>query len=57
MTRLNRIIKSFTDYSNFIEDIMLRTNDKRKEAEYLKLKQDVDVLICELRRYGCRREH
>ncbi len=56
MTRLDRIIKGFNDYDNFIKDLQIRTNDKIKDAELGKLRHDVSLLIGELKRYGCRRE-
>ena len=55
MTRLDRVIKGFNDYDNFIKDLQIRTNDKIKDAELSKLRQDVSLLIGELKRYGCRR--
>ena len=56
MTRLDRIIKGFNDYDNFIKDLQIRTNDKIKDTELSKLRYDVSLLIGELKRYGCRRE-
>lgn len=56
MTRLDRVIKGFNDYDNFIKDLQIRTNDKIKDAELSKLRHDVSLLIGELKRYGCRRE-
>jgi hypothetical protein len=56
LTRLDRIIKGFNDYDNFIKDLQIRTNDNIKDAELSKLRHDVSLLIGELRRYGCRRE-
>ncbi len=56
MTRLDRVIKGFNDYDNFVKDRMLRTNDNIKEAELKKLRNEVSLLIGELKRYGCRRK-
>ena len=56
MTRLDRVIKGFNDYDNFVKDLMLRTNDNIKEAELKKLRNEVSLLIGELKRYGCRRK-
>lgn len=55
MTRLDRVIKGFNDYDNFIKDLQIRTNDNIKDAELSKLRYDVSLLIGELKRYGCRR--
>lgn len=56
MTRLDRIIKCFNDYDKFLEELIIRTNDKVKEHKLNLLRNDVSLLIGELKRYGCRRE-
>ena len=56
MTRLDKIIKGFNDYDKFLEELVIRTNDKAKEYQLNQLRNDVSLLIGELKRYGCRRE-
>lgn len=56
MTRLQRVIKGFKDYDNFVQDLQLKTNTNYKELELQLLRQDIGLLINELKRYGCRRE-
>lgn len=56
MTRLDRIIKGFNDYDKFLEELIIKTNDKFKEHQLNLLRNDISLLIGELKRYGCRRE-
>lgn len=56
MTRLDRIIKGFNDYDKFLEEMIIKTNDRVKEYKLNQLRNDVSLLIGELKRYGCRRE-
>ena len=56
MTRLNRVIKGFNDYDRFLEELVIKANDRIKEDQLNRLKNDVSLLIGELKRYGCRRE-
>ena len=56
MTRLDRVIKGFNDYDKFLEELIIKTNDKVKEHQLNQLRYDVSLLIGELKRYGCRRE-
>lgn len=66
MTRLNRIIKAFNDYENFIKNNTLigmfesKGADSTKLDEYAELqniRSEVSLLIGELKRHGCRREY
>lgn len=65
MTRLNRIIKAFNDYDNFVKKYSVvgifedRGFDYTKLEEYSELnniRNEVYLLIGELKRHGCRRE-
>jgi hypothetical protein len=56
MTRLDRVIKGFNDYDNFVKELMIRTNDNIREANLKKLRDEVSLLIGELKRHGCRRK-
>ena len=65
MTRLNRVIKAFNDYDNFVKQNTLigifetKGADSTKLAEYdelNKIRTEVSILIGELKRHGCRRE-
>ena len=66
MTRLNRIIKTFNDYDNFVQKNTLIGVFETKGMDYTKLdeyaelnniRNEVSLLIGELKRYGCRREN
>ena len=66
MTRLNRIIKAFNDYDNFVKKNTLIGVFETKGADYTKLdeyvelkniRNEVSILIGELKRHGCRREN
>ncbi len=65
MTRLNRIIKAFNDYDNFIKKYSIIGVFEEKGLDYTKLdeyaelnniRNEVSILIGELKRHGCRRE-
>jgi hypothetical protein len=53
MTRLDRVIQGFNDYDNLIKDITL-TEEQEEEIE--RIRNEVSILIGELKRYGCRRK-
>lgn len=66
MTRLNRIIKAFNDYDNFVKKYSTIGAFEDKELDYTKLdeytelnniRNEVSLLIGELKRHGCRREN
>lgn len=66
MTRLNRIIKAFNDYDNFVkkysiigifEDNDLDYTKLDEYAELTNIRNEVSLLIGELKRHGCRREN
>lgn len=66
MTRLNRIIKAFNDYDNFVkehsiigmfEKINLDYTTLEEYAELNSIRNEVSLLIGELKRHGCRREN
>lgn len=65
MTRLNRIIKAFNDYDNFVKKYSIIGIIESKGMDYIKLdeyvelnniRNEVSLLIGELKRHGCRRE-
>lgn len=56
MTRLDRIIKAFNDYDNLVEELALRNSDNSQNGELKELRNEVSLLIGELKRHGCRRE-
>lgn len=55
MTRLDRIIKCFNDYDDLIEELAIRNSDNSQNRELQALRHKVDILIMELKNYGCRR--
>lgn len=66
MTRLNRIIKAFNDYDNFVKKYSVIGVFEDKGLDYTKLdehtelnniRNEVSLLIGELKRHGCRREN
>lgn len=66
MTRLNRIIKAFNDYDNFVkkysiigifEDRGLDYTALDEYSELNNIRSEVSLLIGELKRHGCRREN
>lgn len=65
MTRLDRIIKAFNDYDNFAvknsfigqyEELGWEYTSTEEYAELTKLRNEVSLLIGELKRYGCRKK-
>ena len=66
MTRLNRIIKAFNDYDNFVkktsfigqyEKLGWDYTTVEEYAELNNIRNEVSILIGELKRHGCRREN
>ena len=57
MTRLERVIKALNDYDEMVEDLLFAHNDIGKNDKLDKLRNEVSILVGELKRYGCRREH
>lgn len=57
MTRLERIIKAFNDYDDLVDELGLRNHDSSQNNKLNKLRDEVSVLIGELKRHGCRREN
>ena len=57
MTRLDRIIKCLNDYDDLVEELALRNGDNSQSRELQELRHKVDVLIHELKNYGCRRAY
>ena len=64
MTRLNRIIQAFNDYDNFVKNNTVvgfleskHIEDNSLEKNELdRIRNDVSILIGELKRYGCRKQ-
>lgn len=64
MTRLDRIIKAFNDYDNFVKKSTVVgfiesqgiPDDSPAKKELDCIRDDVSVLIGELKKYGCRRQ-
>lgn len=64
MTRLDRIIKAFNDYDNFVKkstvvgflESRCIPDDSPSKKELDRIRDDVSILIGELKRYGCRRK-
>lgn len=65
MTRLDRVIKAFNDYDNFVknnsfigqyEELGWDYTTTEAYAELNKIRNEVSLLIGELKRYGCRRK-
>lgn len=65
MTRLERVIKAFNDYDNFIKNNTVEgwfeqrghISNTPATRELYDIRREVSVLIGELKRYGCRREN
>ncbi len=66
MTRLNRIIKAFNNYDNFVkkysiigiyEEHGLDSTTLKEYGELSNIRNEVSLLIGELKRHGCRREN
>lgn len=56
MTRLDRIIQAFNDYDDLVEELALRNSDNSQNNDLNKLRDEVSILIGELKRHGCRRK-
>ena len=63
MTRLERVIQAFNDYDNLVEDLRDRVADYSGsrcdvflDIKLKDLRDEVSVLIGELKRHGCRRK-
>lgn len=60
ITRLDRVIKGFNDYDNLVKQLIEwldEINDTVTEYRVNKLKDEISLLIGELKRYGCRRQN
>ena len=60
MTRLGRVIKAFNDYDNLVKSLIFMLNETDRtvaERRVNKLRNEISPLICELKRYGCRRQN
>ena len=58
MTRLDRVIKGFNDYDNLVKQLIEWLDEvEGTVAEYRvnKIRDEISLLIGELKRYGCRR--
>ena len=59
MTRLDRVIKGFKDYDNLVKELIEWLDEiDGAVAEYRvnKIRDEISILVGELRRYGCRRK-
>ena len=56
MTRLNSI-QAFNDYDDLVDELALRNGDNSQDKSLNELRNQVSVLIEELKRHGCRREN
>ncbi len=64
MTRLDRIIKAFNDYDNFVKKNTVvglfeqegRICELPEREELNNIRNEVSILIGELKRHGCRRK-
>lgn len=59
MTRLDRVIKGFNDYDNLVKQLIEWLDEvEGTVAEYRvnKIRDEVSLLVGELKRYGCRRK-
>ena len=63
MTRLDKVIKGFNDYDELIKELTSWLNSYNEydamvaELRVDKIRDEVSLLIGELKRYGCRREN
>ncbi len=57
MTRLDRIIQAFNDYDDLVDELALRNCDNSQDKLLNELRNQVSVLIGELKKHGCRREN
>ncbi len=59
MTRLDRVIKGFNDYDSLVKQLIEWLDEvDGAVAEYRvnKIRDEVSLLVGELKRYGCRRK-
>jgi hypothetical protein len=63
MTRLDRVIKGFNDYDKLVQELTSLLDERESIIESIvaeqrvnKVREEVSVLIGELKRHGCRRE-
>ena len=56
MTRLDRVIKALNDYDDLVEELAIRNGDNSQNNAQKKLREEVKLLVAELKRYGCRRD-
>lgn len=63
MTRLDKVIKGFNDYDNLIKEMISQLEDNNLDYDAMvaelrvnSIREEVSLLIGELKRYGCRRE-
>ena len=53
MTRLERVIKAFNQYDTMVDEVIWC---KEQEDKLNELRNEVSLLVGELKRYGCRRQ-
>ena len=59
MTRLDRVIKGFDNYDNLVRSLILMLDEidgTIAEARVNKLRNELNPLIRELEKFGCRRK-
>jgi hypothetical protein len=59
MTRLDRVIKGFNDYDNLVRSLIMMLDEVDgtvAEFRVNKLRDEISLLVGELKRYGCRRK-
>lgn len=56
MTRLDRVIKGFNDYDRLVSTYIDDTDDTISRRQLQELRNEVSLLVGELRRFGCRKE-
>ena len=56
MTRLDRIIKGFNEYDKLCSTYIDDTDDTISRRHLKELRNEVSLLIGELKRFGCRKE-
>ena len=63
MTRLDKVIKGFNDYDNLVKEMISQLEDNNLDYDAMvaelrvnSIREEVSLLIGELKRYGCRRE-
>jgi len=47
---MNKLVKEFKDYNKFLDELIIKTNSKRKEYSLILLRKDVNRLIYALER-------